>query len=1068
MTLQGGYDIEERHLSVNLDSTAALTRMAESAVISGIDTQNLVSWLHRFQHPDNAPPAIKLRGDVYFEEDYALKSVSLLGQVELNDFIFGKTAVDELELSFFYRDGSFNIDRLHLGFPGGTVQASASASAKGGRGKASIRADLDVPRLLGFVSEFTAEPLSLPEGLELDGNLQLALNAQLDIPEFIAGSRQLQQFIPRIHRVELALGIPHASCGGCAVANPLLSLNLGHFLQGEDEMAPHGLEEAQLTLKADALTLPLAEEGEAVQLGKMDLALELRQLLLGLQPNGEGCDPSLDEFTGSLKLGTVELPDFKAQALELEIAPARGLRPLAQDWRQILSEAAIRFSTGAMHTGDMLLGAMDSRLTLNTRGEIDLDIILKRDGHSLNLDLHPQMTEEGLLVLEQVDLELPAAGFAPLLDLAGVNITQIRLPDTLTLRGNATYDTRSGQLRQANAVLDIPHIVRTPGDNNLAFKGEELPLSVHAEMEAHGKEGGTVDMAGRLAVTHKAGPAGHEDDRYLLLNYRASTGGTIHLEGTNTIDIAVIDQLIDLADAHMIMRDFRTNENTRLHIDINSVDIALADAVRVTASCEVKMSDFEYQMDAREPEKDANGTPTGREPLRRDFGKNPFRRIERMSAHVDVLYDEDSKGEMEACTVTISKADLTYDNRQWMNKHGFKGGERSSRLQGDAVIIDIQEGFVELKNVHGRVYPAYSIGAFYDELPVFMEDFILPVPCAVETEHCLFPIYSECKRPMSGCIRLMAPRAEFRFLGTTFPFTMLSGFIWLTDGAVKLDSLNAACWNGAINAAVVIDYSGKHTGFDGFATVSNINLQPLADSYGSKQQPALCNGQIRFRTPSTELNDLQAYGEVHIVDGDLMTLSLFKPVGELIADLPGNLAALQESATKSKGSEPSWLNRQVTKVFRTTGKAIDAVGDGVSKVTDNIPFANHFLRYDLQEVHSNFTIGRGYLRTQGMKALGFNLNVGMDMALNLDKLTVRGDIWPKISSVPTVILSPLTFLSDFMIDIQVYGPVDDIDWKFGLNRLKPGEKVRSVTCDPAEHQMESKADKKAKAGAKKP
>ena len=403
-----------------------------------------------------------------------------------------------------------------------------------------------------------------------------------------------------------------------------------------------------------------------------------------------------------------------------------------------------------------------------------------------------------------------------------------------------------------------------------------------------------------------------------------------------------------------------------------------------------------------------------------------------------------------------SRRRTSYDNRLWINKHGFKGGERSSRLQGDAVIIDIQEGFVELRNVHGRIYPAYSIGAFYDELPAFMEDFILPEPARVETQHCLFPIYDECKRPMSGCIRLMAPRAQFRFLGTTFPFTMFSGFIWLTDGAVKLDQLNAACWDGAINAAVIIDYSGRHTGFDGYATISNVNLKPLAASYDSEQNPALCNGRIRFRTPSTNLNALQAYGQVHIVDGDLMNLSLFRPVGELIADLPGNLAALEENAVKSKGSEPSWLSRQVTRVLRTTGKAIDKMGEQVGKVTDNIPFANHFLRYDLQEVHSNFTIGNGMLRTQGMKALGFNLNVGMDMTLDLDKLTIRGDLWPKISSVPTIILAPLTILSDFMIDIQVFGPVDDLDWKFGLNRLKPGAKDCSVTSEPAEHQMEPK------------
>ncbi len=1057
--LQGGYDIPDRHLSFKLKSTAAITRMAEAIQLPGSDQEPLLepirTWLRRFRHSDAAPPAIKLSGNINFEEDFTLKRLNLTGEVTLRDFSFGRTEVDDLLLSFFYEDGTFNIDRMLLNFPGGTLHASASASSQGGKGKANIQADMDIPQLLGLVSEFTPEPITLPEGLVLEGKVHLGLDALLDMPPFIAGARQLGQFLPTLHQLNLNLGVERASYEGYEAQKTLLSLALEHPDQPEGELLPRGLEQAALTLKAEELSLPQGEGKEALKLRYADMAFALDKLHFGLGEGGH--KPSIGSVTGHVKLGSAGLPGISAQALELTIDSAKGIRPLEQNWRAILAEASLRLCTGAIHSAGTLLGALDSRISLNEQGHIDLTLVLDREGHSLTLDLHPRLSSEGLLELDQVSLELPAAGFAPLLKLAGVTITQIRIPDTLTLTGSLCYDTKAQYLRQAQATLDIPQLIRTPGDRNPVFKGEEIPLSLHAEASAEGKEDGLLLVDGRLDLTHKPGDPARE--RHLKLGFTVDTAGHVHLEGTNTIDVRVVDRLIDLADAHMIMRDFRTDGDTRLHVDINAVDIHFSDALRVTASCDVEMSDFGYQLGAYEVEKDAAGKPTGREKLRTDMGKTPFRSIEKMSAHVDVLYEDNEAGQMGACHVDISKADITYDNRPWLRQQGIKGGEARSRVQGAGVVIDIAEGFVELRKIHGRAYPAYAFGMFYDQLPVFMEDFILPRPGQVETEHCLFPIYGDCKRPMSGCIRLVAPRADFRFLGTSFPLSSFSGFIWLTDGAVLLDKLYAACWEGGINAAVNIDYSKKHTGFDGYATVRNINLKPLAASYGSKQETALCNGQIRFRTPSTRLDALQAYGEVHIVDGDLMNLSIFRPLGELIADLPGNLAALEEAARISKGNKPSWLTRQVGKVFTTAGNTLGKVGEQVGKITDNIPFANHFLRYDLQEVHSSFTIGQGKLTTQGMKALGYNLNVGMQMELDLDKLTLRGDFWPKISSVPTLILSPITFLSDFMIDIQVFGPIDDIDWKFGLNHRKEKAGEPCVSDKAANHKLTPRAER---------
>ncbi len=1044
ITLQGGYDLPARQLSVNLRSTAALTRMAEALALHGVKMYGIDEWLNRFHHPDDAPPTISLRGDICFEEDFTLKSINMQGELSQRNFTFGQTEVDALTLSFHYRDGSFNIDTLQLNFPTGSLTASASASSTTNRGRAHIIADLDIPHLLQLAGEFTPEPLRLPEGLELSGNLKLDVRAELDTPDFVSGSRQLGQFLPALRQLELSAGIGSAAHFGHRLEQPRLSLKLSGVQQAKDSLVPHGLAEAELSVSAESATLPGKEEGAdatTVRLAQANLRLR------GLSMAEGAANPHIASAEGSLQLGSLALPGFSAEAVEMELRGVENIRPMAENWRRVVQQGSLRLTTGAMHSGNTLLGAADTRLSLDAEGHIDLATVLVRDNHRINLDLHPQLTEDGLLVLEQVEMELPAAGFAPLLSLTGTHITQILLPDNLTLSGSAIYDTRGKYLRQAEGTLNIPHLVRTPGAGIPGNKGMEIPLSLTLNAAATGREDGHVALGGKLTVIHKRSKPGAEDDRELNLSFNGDSAGHLHFEGTNTIDVNTVDALIDLYSAHTIMRDFRTHSGSRTDVDIRAVDIDWRDGLTVTASCDARIVDIGYQLGAYISERDTHGRPTGKEELRKDFGKDPFRKVEKARAHVDVLYRHNAAGEVQDTRISILNADITYDNRPWLRSQGFKGGEPRSRLQGDAIIIDVERSFVELKNIHGRAYPAYAIGAYYDQLPVFMQDIILQQPANLQTAHCLFPIYHDCKEPMSGCIRVMADRAGFRFLGTTFPLTSFSGFICFKDGTVRLDRLNAACWDGAVNATFDINYTAKRTGFDGYATLRNINLQPLAAAYGSKQQPALCNGNIRFRTPTSRVRDLQAYGDICILDGDLMNLSIFRPVGDLISDLPGNLAQLEQKALSSQGGSPTWIDRQLTRVFETTGDAFSNVGSKVGKVTNNIPFANHFLRYDLQEVEGKFSIANGKLITQDMTALGYNLNVGLELAIDIEKSTLNGDIWPKISSIPTIVLSPITFLSDFMIDIHVYGPLDDIKWRFGLNRKKPGEKNECSATD---------------------
>ncbi len=1039
---QGAYNIGQNRFNFSMNSTAALARMAEAFNIPEAN-----EWLARYRHEDGNEPIIELWGDVRLEEDYSPKAVEVRGSLKQEGFRYGNVQVEKMGLSFFYRDGEFNISELILDFPEGSLSASASASGKEGKGRAKIRVNMPVEQLLNVVQEFTEKKPELPKGLELAGRINLTSTAHLSMPAFEAGQTDWRLFVPSLQTLELNLDIDKARYEGHVLEKPVLSLGM-QGISHDADLIPNAVREAYLSVSVASASLQQKEGGAPVELRDAQLGLNLSRLQADAQ------DVSLGQLEGHLKLASLSMDSLHTEEIDLRLKELSQLRPLEENWRRMLQAANVELRANKLRSNDTLLGELDSTLRLDETGHIDLQLTLERENSKMELDLHPTLQEDGVLVLDNVDLELPAAGFEPLLSLADIEIPQIRMPEIISISGSARIDTAAGQLLAADASVSIPHLVRTPGSGNKVLQGKEIPLALQATVNAKGRENGQVRMNGSLTLTHKAGTPDKPDDRKMELRYQADTEGHIHITGTNSIDVCTIDYLIDSKDAHKIMRDFSTDKNTRTRSSINSLTIDYSDGLDVQADCELEVDNFGFQLGAVEDIKDARGKPTGQEKLRRDFGSNPYAAIRNIKGKVKIhrrkgTHDDTGALQPEVSLVTITDANITYDNRPWQRRKKLKGGPRESLLQGDKVIIDVENSFVEIVNVRGKVYPDYSLGVFYDKLHDFLDIFTLQQPASVETERCVFPIYRDCKRDMAGCIRMMARQADLHFLGTTFPLRAFSGFIWLREGSVYLDRLNAACWDGAINAAVNIDYSGKRTGFDGYTIVRNVNLRPLAAAYDSKQSDALCNGQIRFRTPTPDVEDIEAYGEVHIVNGDLMNMSIFRPVGELISDLPGYFTELEKKANTARGNKkPGWISRQTNALFSATGKLVDNVGDGIGSATNNIPFANHFLRYDLQEAHGHFVIDHGWLRTRQFHALGYNLDVSVRVAVNLDDLEIKGNIWPKISSVPTIILSPLTFLSRYVVDINVHGTVEDLKWRVGLDkRLQNTDAPESSASD---------------------
>ena len=136
-SLQGAYDTAGRRLSFNMESNAALLRMVRHA-----GNESVHAYLSKFHHSDEHLPHVRLTGDIEFEENFSLKTAKVRGFLEQEQLMVGSSKVDELELSFFYDNGNFNIDKLELRLPDGVLQALASA--QDGEGQAQIAADLPV------------------------------------------------------------------------------------------------------------------------------------------------------------------------------------------------------------------------------------------------------------------------------------------------------------------------------------------------------------------------------------------------------------------------------------------------------------------------------------------------------------------------------------------------------------------------------------------------------------------------------------------------------------------------------------------------------------------------------------------------------------------------------------------------------------------------------------------------------------------------------------------------------------------------------------------------------------
>lgn len=1061
VALQAGYDMGDRTMSFSIESNAALLEMAKS--VAQEETKALLS---QFYHDDDHSPHILLKGDIGFEPDFSLHHATVIGNLAQEQLHIGSHCVEQMELSFYYHNGDFNINRLHLQFPYGWLNASASSQK--GDGKAQVEASLPVEKTLSFINELAKTSLALPEGLQLEGNLGVKAEASLTTPLFEPGQTNWHDFVPSLHRLAVELGIPGIAYFGHKGEKAQLQLEIDGLSQGED-FHPQAAEKLKLGFSAESLslalprqeTLTIAAPKAGIFLQHASLAKEggisvgTARVETSLQEAARGSDQTqgleahaqcgqLEWNDGALHIasadahlqaGKTKVAGAEMDSLGFNIANIRDLAPLGTG-QGLPGEGSATMGIQGLTCNGHALGdlTLEANAAKGKTGQIAFDLSPKGNdaaepqGSIAHLRATHDWTQKERVQLRDVEFLAAPAALEELLASFGAKTEAFLLPEKLEVRGDADFSLAKGRLEEATVQLRIPNLVRTPGAVK-RFKGREIPVSLDADAILLPAQDGGIAYRAAFKAAHESGAFEGS------LEGESNSGFSIR--GKSTISLDVLDSLIDLNDAHEIMRDFRVTPQSKTTISDIDVQVSYGNGLRVDSFCNVALERIDYLMGAIEVDE------AGNERLRTDMGKNPYTAVDSCSCSVTAKVRQqamqDGKELPAESVATIGNAIINYNNRPWFARHDyFKAQEkapRQSALAAERIIIDIEHSFVELVNVKGNVYPAYALGMFYPDLESYMEDIELPLPAQVETVSCVFPIYSDCTRPMSGAIRVEAPEAAgFRFLGTTIPLERFSGFISLSDDYVLLDRLNAKSWEGVLNAAVKIGITGKRTSFDGFASAENMNLRPIAAAYDSKQGSALVNANIRFRSPSPELSDIQAYGEGVIANGNLMSLGLFQPIGDLISDIPGHLTELESTALNRQASKPGLVSRLATKLFKSTGNTINKLGSGIDWTSQNIPGLNHVLAYDLQNAYIRFNILQGHLRTETLKAKGYNLSVHANLDIDLDTMGIRGNLWPRISSLPSVILSPLTFLSDFMIDIVVYGSIDNIQWRFGLDR----------------------------------
>ncbi len=1017
LSLQGEYQIDKNKLSFKINSDLPALYFARE--FFSPDDLALLAQLPTLKRSSNV---LKLKGELDLNKDNLVDSLVLSGQIEQENIAFSSTSIKKLDVSFYYDSNSFTIDQFKITLPHGEL--SAQAFLKSGYGQANLSVDLPSEDIIALTRGISPTALSdeLLESLRLSGNIKLEVQADISTPDFIPGKSPLIHFLPDLRDTQLQLSISqlsyqegdrHYEASGASIDIKLKGLN---GVQGE---RPDHINSTQLSLRADKLRT--SSEGETLELENFVTEIlsediswgkdsELDSLILGKS--------SLFSFAQS-----VRTLDVAAEHVNLNLSNALNIRPFTKD-QDYITSGALELQTTRPSALGHSVDKLDVNLTLadgsDLSGGLRVTCDEAKDDH-LSFSLSWKGWQN--LTISDIACKLSSDQIVNLLPEGAGSKYGIDLTGEILVKDASLFlHTENGQveLQSGQFAVEATGLKRTPVDiPALRQRAQDIDL-----------------LAAGSFLRDDAGDYSYELDELLIKHHsgefraelEGNTHGHIRLRGSNTIGLQYINALIGSYDAHTIIRDFKLGAQSQFKLTNIDATIDYTQGINIQASTDVHLMNVGFAIGAIIED----GATNGRERLNTSIHPDPFTYTREVQAQVvidvrDKAHDKDDKQLPDSQRIIITNPIIVFDNAPWLKMNKISGVATDTELTGERVMIDILNDYIEIEGIQGELYPSYALGMFYSPLYDFLDELKLLHPVKMKVSKSEFPLVLDYKRPMYSTIEVSGAEGGFyRFAGIDIPIKQFTGFVKISDDFIELNRFNSFTWDGVADLNLRIGITGETSSLDGYVRAVNMNLEKIATSFDAELSPALCFADFRFRSPSTEVDDIEGYGQLKLRDGKLLELGIFSPIADLLKDLPGYADRYKNTLEKK---DPSAMQDFFDSICSGLGICIQATGDALDSTMGKIPGINYLIHYGLRDADGDFTVKNGYVYTDNLIAVGSNMSVPFSGELNIDTLELRARLWPDLGSILNLALSPITSISEHIIDIELRGKVDDLKWR---------------------------------------
>jgi len=1048
--LQGGYDILKRQLSLNIKSDLPL--LAFLGQHMGEDDKQL---FQQVQHGSHAKSSFQMSGDIFFTEEYKIDKISLIGKIDQKNIQIGVHDIDQVVLSFYYNEGSFAFDEIHIQLDDSYIRATASLHED--IGSFDLIVDMYPNIALDIANEFIKSDkiLQLPKDLHLDGKLNFQLKANLCSLAFKPGMIALINSIPNFESIHLNGSIPRLIYKDQYFHEPRFSLQLDS-LQSELNKLPHAIGNIKAVINAKEIKL-FHKDMNNITAKYAEFSVELHDSHIG--KNFDLKNLIIEKAQAQLSVKELAINENKIKNIHIQLNEALNIHPFSEDKKYLKSAHADIKIKQCLIDGKKI-DLIDMGIEVQGEGKLNACLQLYLDkAHSDNLKLKANWNlNTGALHVKDITLQAPANIIPEYILVDQMEKFAISFDGKITLQGELLLLTGDKKhlsqeiiLESGQFNLELPEVIRRtlviP-----ALQDKINTLSIKTQLSFQRDEEGDYNYEFiNLDILHHSGA--------LNLQIVGNTDSYLNITGDNSIRADYIDQLLDLPSAHHIIRDFNFRPNSQCLITNLNTRINYKHGFQLEAEADIRLKHTAYQLGAYYDiydQEDKKDRKIIKEKLRVDLGYDPFTHIKNLTAKLDldIHYNQrDAKNKPLEDIVSIKLVDpvITYDNRPWLDKRRIKGGKEITVIRGNYVDINIGKSYVLIDDIKGEAYPGYAIGMYFAPLHGILELLDLKQPIQLSTEQCIFPIAKDCKEEMQGNIALRSEDAfNLKVSNIDFPLSNFTGIVHLADTYVLLDYLNAVLWKGVLNSKVRIDFAENNEGYDGYVNLENIEYKDLMNTFHIERTPALIQGEVRFRAKAFKLDALEAYGKISIRNGNLMELGIFSPIADLLNNIPAFLSSEKDILDQKRRGI---ISRSIQEIVANLSTGIFYTGELMNKTTRFIPGLNRLTQYNLQDAKANFQISNGMLTSNDLVAEGDNLHILANLSYHLKDSYINAEIWPQFSSLAQIALAPVTEISDHIIDINIYGPIDELKWKISVNNIfsmkpfssKNKEKIKKTT-----------------------